>query len=107
MGKTSPLFLDAGVIHAAIWHHEWAARLPNALCGLLTLVFLFHIGKRWVSTTFGWWWVALYTAFSWVPHFLFFKSGIIDPWFNLFILRYLLHDRKQATASKRLVVHGS
>ena len=61
---------------------EWAARLPNALCGVLTLQLLLVWGKRQQSTRFGLWWAALYAG-SLLPQ-LYFHSGIIDPWFNLF-----------------------
>ncbi len=63
--------------------NEWAARFPNALCGILSLLGLFYIGQRWANKQLALWWVLLYTA-SLLPHF-YFKSGIIDPWFNLFI----------------------
>ncbi len=63
--------------------NEFAARLPNALCGIATLLVLFNIGRRLVGVNFGWWWVLVYVG-SFLPH-LYFKSGIIDPWFNLFI----------------------
>ena len=62
---------------------EFAARLPNAICGIFTLVVLFNIGKTLYDTRFGWIWVMAYAG-SVLPH-LYFKSGIIDPWFNLFI----------------------
>ncbi len=62
---------------------EFAARLPNALCGIVTLLVLFRIGSRLRDRTFGWLWVLAYTG-SILPH-LYFRSGIIDPWFNLFI----------------------
>lgn len=62
---------------------EFAARLPNALCGALTLVLLFRIGARERGRAFGLLWVLAYVA-SILPH-LYFHSGIIDPWFNLFI----------------------
>lgn len=62
---------------------EWAARFPNAVCGIVSLLCLFRIGRSWVNDRFAWWWVGLYAA-SLLPHF-YFKSGIIDPWFNLFI----------------------
>ncbi|MBP6699495.1 MAG: glycosyltransferase family 39 protein, partial [Flavobacteriales bacterium] len=62
---------------------EFAARLPNALCGALTLVVLFRIGSRERDPIFGWLWVIAYVG-SILPH-LYFHSGIIDPWFNLFI----------------------
>ncbi len=62
---------------------EFAARLPNALAGIATLLTLYHCGKRLVNEKAGLWWVVLYAA-SWLPHF-YFKTGIIDPLFNLFI----------------------
>ena len=63
--------------------NDYAARLPNALVGIATLLTLFYAGKRIVNEKMAMWWVALYAA-SWLPHF-YFKSGIIDPTFNLFI----------------------
>ncbi|QQR85354.1 MAG: glycosyltransferase family 39 protein [Flavobacteriales bacterium] len=62
---------------------EFAARLPNAICGAVTLVVLFRIGARERGRTFGLLWVLAYVG-SILPH-LYFHSGIIDPWFNLFI----------------------
>ena len=63
--------------------NEYAARLPNALCGVFTLLVLFAIGKRLHNERFAFWWVLIYAG-TFLPH-LYFKSGIIDPWFNLFI----------------------
>ncbi|MCB0483733.1 MAG: glycosyltransferase family 39 protein, partial [Flavobacteriales bacterium] len=62
---------------------EYAARLPNALCGILTLLLVFDIGRRHLHAHFGVLW-SLCFAGSLLPH-LYFKSGIIDPWFNFFI----------------------
>ena len=62
---------------------EFAARLPNAVCGVFSLSFLFFVGRKLKNLTFAWWWVLAYIG-SFLPHF-YFKSGIIDPWFNLFI----------------------
>ncbi|MEO8069170.1 MAG: glycosyltransferase family 39 protein [Flavobacteriales bacterium] len=62
---------------------EFAARLPNALCGAFTLVLLLRIGTRERDRTFGLLWALAYVG-SVLPH-LYFHSGIIDPWFNLFI----------------------
>lgn len=62
---------------------EFAARLPNALIGVATLCTIFYAGRRVVSERMAWWWVVMYLA-SWLPHF-YFKTGIIDPTFNLFI----------------------
>jgi 4-amino-4-deoxy-L-arabinose transferase-like glycosyltransferase len=63
--------------------NEFAARLPNAICGIFTLVFIFNIGQKLFNTRFGIIWTLTY--FGSVLPFLYFKSGIIDPWFNFFI----------------------
>lgn len=62
---------------------EFAARLPNAICGIITLIVLFRIGDQLRNRTFGMLWALAYVG-SILPH-LYFRSGIIDPWFNLFI----------------------
>jgi 4-amino-4-deoxy-L-arabinose transferase-like glycosyltransferase len=62
---------------------EYAARFPNAACGIITLVVLFRIGVRLHDWKFGTLWAGAYMG-SVLPH-LYFKSGIIDPYFNLFI----------------------
>ena len=61
----------------------YAARMPNALIGILTLVAVYHTGKKIMNEKMAQWWVLMFSA-SWLPH-LYFKSGIIDPTFNLFI----------------------
>lgn len=63
--------------------NEFAARLPNAVCGILTLVVLYNIGRKLYNNQFGLIWAGVY--FGTILPFLYFKSGIIDPWFNLFI----------------------
>jgi hypothetical protein len=63
--------------------NEFAARFPNALCGIVTLLLVYNIGRKLYGNQFGLLW-ALAFAGSLLPHF-YFKSGIIDPWFNLFI----------------------
>jgi 4-amino-4-deoxy-L-arabinose transferase-like glycosyltransferase len=79
-----PLFIW---LQAASMHlfgvHEYAARFPNALVGVVTLLCLYYVGRKVVHERMARWWVLLYAA-SWLPHF-YFKSGIIDPVFNLFI----------------------
>lgn len=76
---------------------EYAARLPNAICGMLTLPLLYRIGRQWQDHTLGMLWAGLYLA-AFLPH-LYFKSGIIDPVFNFFIFLglyglVLLHFRQ-------------
>ena len=62
--------------------NEFAARFPNAICGIITLVTIFLCGSRIYDRKLGLLW-ALAFAGSLFPN-MYFKSGIIDPWFNLF-----------------------
>ncbi|MCX6297426.1 MAG: glycosyltransferase family 39 protein, partial [Bacteroidetes bacterium] len=79
-----PIFIWMQALSMSIFGiTEFAARLPNALCGIVTMIVLFNIGRRLVDERFGLLWVLAYAG-SFLPHF-YFKSGIIDPWFNLFI----------------------
>ena len=79
-----PLFIWLQVLSMKIWGiNEFAARFPNALAGLSTFIALFYIGKKVMNEKVALWWVVLYAA-TWLPHF-YFKTGIIDPVFNLFI----------------------
>ncbi|MEO6882637.1 MAG: glycosyltransferase family 39 protein [Bacteroidia bacterium] len=79
-----PLFIWMQVLSMkAFGITAFAARLPDAVCGIITLLLVFNIGEKLYDKTFGLLW-ALAFAGSFLPHF-YFKSGIIDPWFNLFI----------------------
>ncbi|AEW00485.1 hypothetical protein A4D02_24455 [Niastella koreensis] len=62
---------------------EFAARFPNAICGIATLLVVYAVGRRIYDTRFGILWALAYGG-SLFPN-MYFKSGIIDPWFNLFI----------------------
>lgn len=80
-----PLFIWMQVFCMKIFGVDaFSARLPNALCGIFTLLSLYVIGKREQSKKSGLIWVLLMLT-ALLPHF-YYKSGIIDPWFNLFIL---------------------
>ena len=77
--------------------NEYAARFPNAVCGISTLIVIYHLGKTLYNPAFGWLWVMAYFG-SILPH-LYFKSGIIDPFFNLFIFLsvvFLIESEKLA-----------
>ncbi len=79
-----PLFIWMQVLSMKIFGiNEFAARFPNAVCGILTLLILFNTGRRLYDEKFGLIWVMVFTG-SFLP-FFYFKTGIIDPWFNLFI----------------------
>jgi len=63
--------------------NEFAARFVNAACGVATLAVVFTIGSRLFNAVFGLLWTLAFLG-SFLPH-LFFKSGVIDPVFNLLI----------------------
>jgi 4-amino-4-deoxy-L-arabinose transferase-like glycosyltransferase len=96
-----PLFIWIQVVSMKLFGiNEFAARFPNAIVGILTLLFLFYIGRKHFSYKMGLIWVFAYVG-SLLPHF-YFRSGIIDPWFNFFIfsgiyffMRYLIDDKRQ------------
>ncbi|NCX94872.1 MAG: glycosyltransferase family 39 protein [Chitinophagia bacterium] len=92
-----PVFIWEQVLSMKLFGvNEFAARLPNALMGALTLCMLYNMGKRIYNDTIARYWVVLYAA-SWLPHF-YFKTGIIDPTFNffIFIAYYQLYRLSQA-----------
>jgi 4-amino-4-deoxy-L-arabinose transferase-like glycosyltransferase len=79
-----PLFFWLQVVSMKVFGiNEFAARLPNALFGIITLLTLYLIGKKEKDATFGLLWALAYLG-AFTPHF-YFKSGIIDPVFNFFI----------------------
>jgi 4-amino-4-deoxy-L-arabinose transferase-like glycosyltransferase len=79
-----PLFFWLQVLAMkAFGVNEFAARFPNAIVGLITLQVVYQLGKKLYNTTMGWWWAWAFLG-SFTPH-LYFKTGIIDPTFNLFI----------------------
>jgi len=63
--------------------NEFAARFPNAVCGIISLCVMYLTGRKIYSSTFGLTWVLVYAG-TLLGHF-YFKTGIIDPWFNLLI----------------------
>lgn len=67
---------------------EYAARFPNAVLGIVVLPYLYRLGTFIIDKKFGMLW-----ALSWLGSilpFLYFKSGIIDPFFNFFIFNGLV-----------------
>jgi len=79
-----PLFFWMQALSMKIFGiNEFAARFPNAVIGILSLMVLYFIGKNLLDEKFGLIWALAYLG-SFLPH-LYFKSGIIDPFFNFFI----------------------
>ena len=69
--------------------NEFAARLPNVLIGLITLVVLYATLLKRYGKQAGIFSVLFYLG-SFTSHF-YFKSGIIDPLFNLLIFGSIIH----------------
>jgi Dolichyl-phosphate-mannose-protein mannosyltransferase len=79
-----PLFMWIQALSMRIFGvGEFAARFPNALVGIITLVGIYFLGRQLFDRRFGLWW-ALAFGGSLLPN-LYFRSGIIDPLFNLLI----------------------
>lgn len=69
--------------------NEFAARLPNAITGIITLNLLYYLGKKIRNHFTGIFWVLAYGA-SLAPS-IYYRSGIMDPVFNLFIFLAVFH----------------
>jgi len=80
--------------------NEFAARLPNALVGIFILGMLYKLGTKWINQRFGFFWALSYMG-SILPA-LYHKSGIIDPWFNLFIFGSLIAWVEGARSDQKL-----
>jgi len=78
--------------------NEFAARFPNAIFGIITLITLFIIGKKYKNPRFGFIWAISYLG-TFLPH-LYFKSAIIDPVFNYFIFLGIYFMFKSIVLSK-------
>ncbi|MBX3043210.1 MAG: glycosyltransferase family 39 protein [Candidatus Kapabacteria bacterium] len=79
-----PLFIWMQALSMKIFGiNEAAARFPNVIIGIITLSFLFKIGRQIFDKNFGYIWALVYFG-SFLP-FFYFKSSIIDPAFNLFM----------------------
>lgn len=101
-----PLFfwLQAGSMHL-FGINEFAARFPNAIFGIFTLITFYFIGKKYRSARFGFLWALGYFG-SFLPN-IYCKSAIIDPVFNYFIFTGIycmyLSLRKNTNARKGML----
>lgn len=104
-----PLFIWMQALSMKLFGvNAFAARLPNAIAGMVTLPLLFRIGSRLINQRFGLLW-AMAFAGSMLPGF-YFRSGIIDPWFNLFIFlgvhQLAVGSNSFPMSRKRLLLSG-
>ncbi len=63
--------------------HPFAARIPNAIMGIITLLMLYGVGKKQGDSNLGIWWAMVYAA-CWLP-FTWFRAGLADAVYNYFI----------------------
>ena len=86
--------------------NEYAARLPNALVGVATLLVLFGIARASGKDTAGWWAVLLFVG-SYLSHF-YSKSALIDPLFNvlMFVSIYYLARYFDERFYKHIFISG-
>ena len=97
-----PLFFWLQAISMKLFGvNEFAARFPNALLGVMVMPLIYNVGKKLRDHQFGILWSLVYFG-TILPH-LYFKSGIIDPWFNFFIFSsvYCLIQSAFNTQQKR------
>jgi 4-amino-4-deoxy-L-arabinose transferase-like glycosyltransferase len=75
---TPPLFTWIQTVSFYVFGvNEFAARFPNAIIGVLSMLMAFRIGRYYFSSAFGVFW-ALLLGSSFLS-ILYFKSGISDP----------------------------
>lgn len=102
-----PLFIWMQALSMLVFGiNEFAARFPNIIAAVFTLLALYRFGKEFFGEKFGIAWSALY-ACSILP-FMYFNSGIIDPWFNFFIFSGIIHFYKgiQVQTSRNFILSG-
>lgn len=99
-----PLFFWLQACSMRIWGvNEFAARFPNACCGVFTLLTLYLMGKAEKDARFGLFWALTYLS-ALLPHF-YFKTGIIDPVFNYFIFLSIYTIVKLYQETKQCLAH--
>lgn len=99
-----PLFFWLQAWSMRLWGiNEFAARFPNACCGVVTLLTLYLMGKAEKNTRFGLFWALAHLS-ALLPHF-YFKTGIIDPVFNYLIFLSIYAIVKLYGQPKRRLAH--
>ena len=93
-----PLFMWLQALSERLFGaHVWAYKLPNVIAGVAAVNLAYHIGDNMGKRMLGSFW-ALATLLSFGPY-IYWKSGIIDPVFNLFIITAIYQWYKITQAS--------
>jgi 4-amino-4-deoxy-L-arabinose transferase-like glycosyltransferase len=84
-----PLFiwLQAACENLFQSQQAWVYKIPNIAAGIFAVNWVYHVGDRLGKRMLGAFW-ALATLMSFTPY-LYWRSGLIDPIFNLFIVMSL------------------
>ena len=105
-----PLFFWLQVLSMKVFGiNAFAARFPNAFLGVFTPIILFMMGTKIKNSSFGILWSLVYLL-GLLPS-LYFRTGIIDPYFNLFIFTsiyfgYLYFSNEEVKNKIHLVLSG-
>ena len=105
-----PLFFWLQLLSMKVFGiNAFAARFPNALLGVFTPIILFMMGTKIKNSSFGILWSLVYLL-GLLPS-LYFRTGIIDPYFNLFIFTsiyfgYLHFSNEEVKNKIHLVLSG-
>lgn len=106
-----PLFFWLQVVSMKIFGiNEFAARFPNILCGIASLILLYYLGRQLYGHRFGLLWILTYGAA--ILPFFYLKSGMVDPWFNLFIFSgiasfiFYLDPERSKTRVRNVILSG-
>ncbi len=95
-----PLFMWIQNLSFALWGvNEFGARFPNVIVAMCCLLVLYKVGTTIRDQLLGTLWVLCYCA-GLLP-FMFFKTGLIDPLFNLLIFTSLVLYLVEASKSER------
>jgi 4-amino-4-deoxy-L-arabinose transferase-like glycosyltransferase len=79
-----PLFIWLQAMSMKVFGiNEFGARFPTVISAIATLNFIYYVGLKYFRPTIAHWWVFAYMA-ALFPQF-YFRTGLIDPTFNLFI----------------------
>ena len=105
--EKQPLYFWLQVLSMKIFGvSSFAARFPNALLSVFVPLIIFNIGTKLKNRNFGWIWSIIFLS-GFLPN-LYFRSGIIDPYFNLFIFLsiYFFHLYTLSNPSKNIIISG-
>lgn len=100
-----PLFIWMQAISMKIFGvNEFGARFPTVLSAIATLNFIYYLGLKYFRPGVAQWWVIAYVG-ALFPQF-YFRTGLIDPTFNLFIF-IAIHQLAKAYQQNIISINNS